>query len=55
MHKNLDFEKEIIDKPMSKEDGNILLGIIKEKEKQFNNEINLFINTKVFKYVKAKI
>ena len=44
LHKNLDFEKEIIDKPKCKEDANILLGIIKEKEKQFNNEINLFIN-----------
>ena len=40
LHKNHDFEKEIIDKPMSKEDANILLGIIKEKEKQFNIEIN---------------
>ena len=39
-HNNHDLEIDIIDKPISKEDANILLETIKEKEEQFNIEIN---------------
>ena len=39
-HANHDLESDIIDKPISKEDANNLLEIIKEKEKNFNIEIN---------------
>ena len=40
-HHKHKIEKENIDRPISKEDAINLLNIIKEKEKQFNNEINI--------------